>query len=86
MISRVRYVLREMWASMSRNKTLTAATVITSMHDDARLAELYGTHNLDRIDEICVSVMVDGSNLRLRAAATLGAESTRERAVGSRED
>jgi len=30
MISRVRYVLREMWASMSRNKTLTAATVITS--------------------------------------------------------
>lgn len=30
MISRIRYVLREMWASMSRNKTLTAATVITS--------------------------------------------------------
>ena len=30
MISRLRYTLREMWASMSRNKTLTAATVITS--------------------------------------------------------
>ena len=30
MISRLRYVFREMWASMSRNKTLTAATVITS--------------------------------------------------------
>jgi len=30
MISRMRYTLREMWASMSRNKTLTAATVITS--------------------------------------------------------
>ncbi len=30
MISRLRYTLREMWASMSRNKTLTAATIITS--------------------------------------------------------
>ena len=30
MISRLRYTLREMWASLSRNKTLTAATVITS--------------------------------------------------------
>jgi cell division transport system permease protein len=30
MISRLRYTFREMWASMSRNKTLTAATVITS--------------------------------------------------------
>ena len=30
MISRIRYTLREMWASMSRNKTLTAATIITS--------------------------------------------------------
>src|SRR5262245_29711600 len=30
MISRVRYVVREMWASMSRSKTLTFATVITS--------------------------------------------------------
>ena len=30
MISRLRYTLREMWASMSRSKTLTAATVITS--------------------------------------------------------
>jgi cell division transport system permease protein len=30
MITRVRYILREMWASVSRNKTLAAATVITS--------------------------------------------------------
>jgi cell division transport system permease protein len=30
MISRVRYVVREMWASMSRSKTLTFATIITS--------------------------------------------------------
>ncbi len=30
MISRLRYTLREMWASMSRNKTLTVATIITS--------------------------------------------------------
>lgn len=30
MISRLRYTLREMWASMSRSKTLTVATVITS--------------------------------------------------------
>lgn len=30
MISRLRYTFREMWASMSRNKTLTAATIITS--------------------------------------------------------
>jgi cell division transport system permease protein len=31
MISRVRYTLREMWASLSRNLTLTVAAVITSM-------------------------------------------------------
>jgi len=30
MISRLTYTLREMWASMSRSKTLAAATVITS--------------------------------------------------------
>ena len=30
MITRIRYILREMWASVSRNKTLAAATVITS--------------------------------------------------------
>jgi len=30
MISRLRYTFREMWASMSRNKTLAAATIITS--------------------------------------------------------
>jgi len=30
MISRVRYTLREMWASLSRNLTLTVAAVITS--------------------------------------------------------
>ena len=30
MISRIVYTLREMWASMSRNKTLAIATVITS--------------------------------------------------------
>jgi len=30
MISRVRYVFREMWASISRNMTLTFATIITS--------------------------------------------------------
>ena len=30
MISRLKYTFREMWASISRNKTLTAATVITS--------------------------------------------------------
>jgi cell division transport system permease protein len=30
MISRVRYVFREMWASITRNKTLTFATIITS--------------------------------------------------------
>ena len=30
MISRMRYMLREMWASLSRNLTLTAAAVITS--------------------------------------------------------
>ncbi|HEY0519627.1 MAG TPA: permease-like cell division protein FtsX [Ilumatobacteraceae bacterium] len=31
MISRLRYTLREMWASLSRNLTLTVAAVITSM-------------------------------------------------------
>ena len=31
MISRVRYTLREMWASLTRNLTLTVAAVITSM-------------------------------------------------------
>jgi hypothetical protein len=30
MISRLRYTFREMWASLSRNLTLTAAAVITS--------------------------------------------------------
>lgn len=30
MISRIRYVFREMWASLSRNKTLTFASVITA--------------------------------------------------------
>ena len=30
MISRIRYTFREMWASLSRNLTLTAAAVITS--------------------------------------------------------
>ena len=30
MISRLRYMIREMWASLSRNLTLTAAAVITS--------------------------------------------------------
>ena len=31
MISRLRYTLREMWASLTRNLTLTVAAVITSM-------------------------------------------------------
>jgi cell division transport system permease protein len=31
MISRIRYTLREMWASLTRNLTLTVAAVITSM-------------------------------------------------------
>src|ERR1700709_317561 len=31
MLSRLRYTFREMWASLSRNLTLTVATVITSM-------------------------------------------------------
>lgn len=31
MISRIRYMFREMWASLSRNLTLTVAAVITSM-------------------------------------------------------
>ena len=30
MISRLRYTFREMWASLSRNLTLTVAAVITS--------------------------------------------------------
>ncbi len=31
MISRIRYTFREMWASLTRNLTLTVAAVITSM-------------------------------------------------------
>jgi len=44
-------------------------TVVTSMYDRSKLVDMYGAHNLDRLEEICVSVPVGGDNLRQRRAA-----------------